>query len=103
MLVTPYAGGEWIAAAAQAAKQTGIKIDAHLIADIGGTGALLDMPVHREKISSPFSNPFAHTYGTAPSGAVLVRPDGYVGWRMPIYICDAASLLSDAITQILCR
>ena len=102
VLVTPYAGSAWIAAAAQASEQTGIKIDAHLIADIGGSGALVDMPVHREKISSPFSNPFSDTYGIEPSGAVLVRPDGYVAWRMRTYSSDAAQALSDAVTQVLC-
>jgi 2-polyprenyl-6-methoxyphenol hydroxylase-like FAD-dependent oxidoreductase len=103
VLVAAFAGSEWIAVAAAVAKRTGIKIDAHLIADIGGTGALVDMPMHREKISSPFSNPFSHTYGIEPSGAVLVRPDGYVGWRIAAYTSDAVSELSDAITRILCR
>jgi hypothetical protein len=103
VLVAAFSGSEWIAVAAAVAKRTGIKIDAHLIADIGGTGALVDMPMHREKISSPFSNPFSHTYGIEPSGAVLVRPDGYVGWRIAAYTSDAVSELSDAITRILCR
>ncbi len=103
VLMVAYAGSQWIAAAAEAAQQTGIKIDAHLIADIGGSGALVDMPLNREKISNSSSRPFAHTYGIESSGAVLVRPDGYVGWRMRAYTSNAASVLGDAITRILCK
>ena len=43
---------------------------------------------------------FLEAYGLAPSGAVLVRPDGVVAWR-----ADGASpaALGDALDTILCR
>ncbi|MDB6000236.1 MAG: hypothetical protein JWP52_1935 [Rhizobacter sp.] len=36
-------------------------------------------------------------------GAVLVRPDGHVAWRMPWLPADPAAALGQAIDQILCR
>lgn len=43
---------------------------------------------------------------TEEAGAVLVRPDGYVGWRMPEAVWDGAQatrLLGHALGRILCR
>jgi putative polyketide hydroxylase len=44
---------------------------------------------------------FASAYGLDPSGAVLVRPDGHVGWRSRAINGDPARSLRDAITAIM--
>ena len=42
-------------------------------------------------------------YGVGEGGAVLVRPDGYVGWRAASAPADPARALADAFGQILAR
>ena len=37
------------------------------------------------------------------AGAVLVRPDGYVGWRSPAMTADPAASLGEAMTSIMGR
>ena len=41
------------------------------------------------------------TYGVEPGGAVLVRPDGYVGWRSRVLGTDPAAALHDAVRAML--
>ena len=45
--------------------------------------------------------PFSTAYGIGPSGASLVRPDGYVAWRAHSYTSDASDRLSTALRQVL--
>jgi 2-polyprenyl-6-methoxyphenol hydroxylase-like FAD-dependent oxidoreductase len=40
-------------------------------------------------------------YGVEPTGAVLVRPDGYVGWRSASLTSDPSAALADAFYSIL--
>ena len=42
-------------------------------------------------------------YGLDETGAVLVRPDGYVGWRSPAMTADPAASLGEAMTSIMGR
>jgi hypothetical protein len=42
-------------------------------------------------------------YGLDETGAVLVRPDGYVGWRSRTMTADPATSLGEAMTSILGR
>src|SRR6185369_4133715 len=44
---------------------------------------------------------FASTYELEKSGAVLVRPDGYVGWRSRAATGDPSRTLRDALATIL--
>ncbi|HYZ00395.1 MAG TPA: FAD-dependent monooxygenase [Candidatus Binatia bacterium] len=44
---------------------------------------------------------FADAYGITASGAVLVRPDGFVGWRSREAVPDAAGALTGAVRSIL--
>ncbi len=67
VLLTSNAGEPWKLAAHNAAQHLGITVDAYRI---GATGDLLDPPGR-----------FLASYGIGPDGAVLVRPDGFVGWR----------------------
>jgi hypothetical protein len=43
------------------------------------------------------------TYGLHETGAVLVRPDGYVGWRSRAMPADPAAMLGEAMTSIMGR
>jgi hypothetical protein len=43
------------------------------------------------------------TYGLDATGAVLVRPDGYVGWRSPAMTADPAASLGAVMTSIMGR
>jgi hypothetical protein len=90
-------------AARQAGKMTGIEITGHLVARPGADEPLTDLPPHRGQISSLFSPPFPEAHGIGPSGAVLVRPDGYVAWRQRSFSADAPQSLTSALTQVLCR
>jgi putative polyketide hydroxylase len=48
-----------------------------------------------------FAEDFEEAYGIAPSGAVLVRPDGYVGARFATAPDDAAAAVQAALRRIL--
>lgn len=56
-----------------------------------------------------FSNPrnqFLDAYGISSTGAVVVRPDGYIGWRQPMAHENKEELeqvLTDALSTILFR
>ena len=43
------------------------------------------------------------TYGLDETGAVLVRPDGYVGWRSRAMPADPAAKLGEAMASIMGR
>jgi 2-polyprenyl-6-methoxyphenol hydroxylase-like FAD-dependent oxidoreductase len=74
-------GGAWCEAAA------GLEVDAYLVGrDLGD----------RE-------GRFAQAYGLEPSGAVLVRPDDFVGWRAARVEDDPRGTLRDALASLLCR
>jgi methionine synthase II (cobalamin-independent)/2-polyprenyl-6-methoxyphenol hydroxylase-like FAD-dependent oxidoreductase len=76
-------GDAWLAAAHAAAKELGVALDAHLV---GGA--------------------FPEAYGISSSGAVVVRPDGFVGWRATDAV-DAAdapqAVLQQVLSTLLCR
>jgi putative polyketide hydroxylase len=48
-------------------------------------------------------NSFMAAYGVGEGGAVLVRPDGYVGWRVASKPIDPARALANAFGQIMAR
>ncbi len=96
-------GEAWLAAAKQAGAAVGIELQAHRVCKPGSTGHLLDLPPHRRTVATLFTQPFPAAYGIKPSGAVLVRPDGYVGWRMQVHTAAAAEQLTTALRRILDR
>ncbi len=73
---------------ARAAKQLGIKLD---ICEIGKDG-----------LGDP-AGVFSSAYGVTRSGAVLVRPDGFVAWRSKDASGASAANLARALTALLCR
>ena len=86
LLVGPE-GGTWAEAAARMATPHRPELTALMI---GGGGE--------------FGNPdgmWPTLYGLEPDGAVLVRPDGYVGWRSRAGADDPARTLENALDGIL--
>jgi len=103
VLVAGHEGKAWRKAAKAAAKATGIPIAAYRIKQPGARGKLVDLPIHRPHLSSPFSMSFPLAYGIEPSGAVLVRPDGYVAWRQRRCSANAPAELAQALRSVLRR
>jgi 2-polyprenyl-6-methoxyphenol hydroxylase-like FAD-dependent oxidoreductase len=64
-------GGAWREAAAEVAARDRVRLEAFRV----GAGARVDL-IDAE-------GAFTDLYGIGESGAVLVRPDGFVGWRVP--------------------
>jgi hypothetical protein len=46
---------------------------------------------------------FTTAFGIAPSGATLIRPDGFVAWRSASAVADPATTLIDVLSAILMR
>ena len=46
---------------------------------------------------------FAPAYGLSPGGAVLVRPDGFVGWRAAAMADDPQAVIARALGAMLMR
>ncbi|MFI6392353.1 FAD-dependent monooxygenase [Nonomuraea sp. NPDC050540] len=86
-LLTP-AGSGWLQAAKEAAESSGVVIAAVEISADGSGG-----------LTSPT---WAGEYGLEESGAVLIRPDGHVGWRSCAGQPSQAELL-EALDTILAR
>jgi putative polyketide hydroxylase len=49
------------------------------------------------------SGGFPAAFGITPSGAVLVRPDGFVAWRAKADGDASAERIKAALTTVLCR
>jgi hypothetical protein len=82
------AGGAWCEAACIAAAELGLPLDAHHL----DHGELRD-PQRR----------FVEAYGLLPSGGVLVRPDGFVGWRAADAAGASAAAMGEVLASLLCR
>jgi 2-polyprenyl-6-methoxyphenol hydroxylase-like FAD-dependent oxidoreductase len=89
-------GGGWLEATRAVTEHAGVELTALLVERAGGRGELVDHPA--DDVA-----PFWTAYGIEPSGASLVRPDGYVGWRQAAYEPDAAERLGAALGAILGR
>ena len=88
VLLTGPGGGAWQAAAPAAAKGLGVALDVHVV---GGPD-----------LADP-EGCFPGAYGISPSGAVLVRPDGFVGWRAVDAAGAPEETLRQALQSLLCR
>jgi putative polyketide hydroxylase len=81
-------GAAWCAAAGAAAQGfAGLDLDCHCV------GAEPRDP----------DDGFAPAYGLAPTGAVLVRPDGFVGWRATAMADDPQGVIVRALGAMLMR
>jgi len=86
LLAGPHAQA-WCRAAHSAAKAFGLALDSYRI------GADLDDPESR----------FETAYGLSATGAVLVRPDGFVAWRAKTVVDDPLQAVTWALEAILMR
>jgi 2-polyprenyl-6-methoxyphenol hydroxylase-like FAD-dependent oxidoreductase len=85
-------GAAWCAAARDVSGRMGLDIEVHRI----GAEALADA-----------ESAFLDGYGISNTGAVIVRPDGFVGWRAKAGLDRASSegahALSSALSTLTCR
>jgi 2-polyprenyl-6-methoxyphenol hydroxylase-like FAD-dependent oxidoreductase len=80
--------GDWCEAGRDAAERHGIGLELHRVDQ---TGSLV----------SPDGG-FAAAYGIESGGAVIVRPDGFVGWRAEADKGSAEAVV-ESLTSLLCR
>ncbi len=88
-LLTTDDGAPWVEAAAAASAALGVPIAVH---QIGSSGDVLDC-----------DGTWAQATGLAPGGALLVRPDDFVGWRAERLPTDPQRELRQALSAILAR
>ncbi|MBI3550176.1 MAG: FAD-dependent monooxygenase [Elusimicrobia bacterium] len=82
-------GTQWLEAGRALANEFGLPMKTHAI---GPGGELIDPEKKWES-----------TYGVAADGAILVRPDGHVGWRSRSAVSDARAELKRVLSGILGR
>ncbi|MGA9323012.1 MAG: hypothetical protein WBW06_18330, partial [Xanthobacteraceae bacterium] len=58
--------------------------------------------VGRGDVSDPDGR-FADAYGLSPSGAVIVRPDGFVAWRAVDAAGASKAAMTALLSSLLCR
>jgi putative polyketide hydroxylase len=89
LLIGPddHAGEVWQAAAREVAARLNVALVVHRI---GGELADVD-------------GSFGAAYGVIASGAALVRPDGFVGWRAQSLETEAEHTLEAVLARLLCR
>lgn len=80
-------GGVWCQAAAELSQKQHIPLPAYRV---GPDGDLVDRGAA-----------WAKAYGVEEEGAVLVRPDGYVGWRSRAGVTDPQAQLHEVLTRVL--
>jgi putative polyketide hydroxylase len=86
VLLTSSNATAWLQAAERLGVTTGLKLKALTI----GSGGIADPDGH-----------WPAAYGLDDTGAVLVRPDGYVGWRSSSMTVDPMTTLREALSAIL--
>jgi 2,4-dichlorophenol 6-monooxygenase len=90
LLIAGEDGGDWCEAARRLAAEAGVGLDAVRIGHVDGD-------LHDPRCM------WARSRGIGPDGAVLVRPDRFVGWRSVAAAPDPHAELSDALSRILAR
>ncbi|WAP59038.1 FAD-dependent oxidoreductase [Streptomyces sp. S465] len=90
VLLTGPGGASWYEAGHRTADALGVPLDCYRV----GEG-----PDH-ELAPEPGAD-WAELHGTAPDGAVLVRPDGFVAWRAERSVPDPEAALTRALREVL--
>jgi putative polyketide hydroxylase len=83
-------GQQWLAAAQSAQDTLHLPLKSYQISEHAGD--LIDT-----------GNTFCGAYGISPSGAVIVRPDGFIGWRSQTGKEDAKHELKQVLSALLFR
>jgi 2-polyprenyl-6-methoxyphenol hydroxylase-like FAD-dependent oxidoreductase len=94
LLAGPQAEG-WSDSGRAAARRLGIEINVHCIGAVR-----VATPRSAVEMGDP-SSTFPEAYGISATGAVLVRPDGFVAWRAKTGQAASAEELCTAISRIL--
>jgi len=71
------------------------------VTDAAG-GLTLEAYTFGQELRDP-GNGFAAAYGLTATGAVLVRPDGFVAWRAKSSVAKPQDTLRDALARLLCK
>ena len=87
LLIAGAQGDKWKEAARSVAQTTGLTLDRVRV------GEDVEDPERR----------FHDAFGISPTGATLIRPDGFVAWRSVACPADPVAALSAAINAALCR
>jgi putative polyketide hydroxylase len=88
LLLAGAAGSAWVDAARAAAR------------------ALGNLPIDAYRVGHDLADPedrFPRAFGVSPSGASLVRPDGFVAWNCREAVAEPERVLRAALTSGLCR
>jgi hypothetical protein len=86
LLLAASEGEPWLTAARAVAEQLGgLELNAYCIGKDPGDP----------------ENRFCAAYGLSPTGASLVRPDGFVAWRSPALAADPIAALREALNESL--
>lgn len=85
-VLTGSGGAIWTNVIHQLSTEVGLELNLHVI----GSDSLIDE-----------ENTFLERYGISSDGAVLLRPDGYVGWRSTSWSKEAAQQLNAALKRML--
>ncbi|HEY9476892.1 MAG TPA: FAD-dependent monooxygenase [Microbacteriaceae bacterium] len=83
-------GEAWCTAARSAAEDLGFALDTHLLGTFGGG------------VTDPHGS-FPSAYDVSWSGAVIVRPDGFVGWRSAGAMDNPDAVLREVFATLLGR
>jgi len=83
-------GHDWCLAAEKIATATGLPLDAACAGHLSGD------------LYDPRSA-WTRLRGHGPAGAILIRPDRFIGWRAPVLADDPTAALSSALDRILAR
>ncbi|WP_433254649.1 FAD-dependent monooxygenase [Streptosporangium sp. CA-135522] len=98
VLLAGAAGVTWTEAAAALATESGIPLAAYrVVPAVSGPDDRVDGP---GLLADP-AGEWERAFGVGPAGAVLVRPDGFVGWRSPAGHPDPHRALGEALSRIL--
>jgi 2-polyprenyl-6-methoxyphenol hydroxylase-like FAD-dependent oxidoreductase len=110
LLAAPEAEG-WCHSARAASQRLGIPIDVYRVSASGtdapvcaptSSASQEAKPLSLQNVLDP-SHEFPAAFGLSQTGAVLVRPDGFVAWRAKSGEAASAEELSTALASVLCR
>ncbi|MDQ4009446.1 MAG: FAD-dependent monooxygenase [Actinomycetota bacterium] len=89
VLLTGSAGASWCDAAIRIADRSSVPLRAYRVGPAAKQVDLVDL-----------DDQWLARYGIATTGAVLVRPDGYVAWRNPQVADNSAAVLTKALRSL---